>query len=491
MEKIKDMKQVYFEKTQGGEFRWITISTVLLALGAILHMVAPSFGGVTPNFLIATYVIAILLLKPSAKEAFGIGLVAGLIEMMTSKSNFPYGNLISETAGAMMAYLLAKYIGHIRFGKLDIMPAVAGFLATMVSGIAFVYMLVLLNFVPFQVATFVIMPIVIISAIVNLVLAMLLYYPAYGFMLHKGIISKDEIRETDHSKLIFEQQLEGKITAESLTYTYPRGKEPALQNINLAVKDGEFLMVTGPSGCGKTTLAMSFVGAIPHFFGGKMQGMVFVEGEAITQTRIPELAMKVGTVLADFDTQIVTMTVGEEVAFAMENRGFKREEMQARMKEVLDRVGLAGLENRKVTDLSGGQRQRLAIAATLVTDPDILVLDEPTSALDPEATKALYEMLGHINRVDKMTIVVIENALESALPYLDRIALLDKGELITVGSVADTLDYMYDHKIYTEALPNLYHCKRRLGEKGFNFTKDFTNVAEATQILKAMTQKEA
>lgn len=225
MEKVTNMKEVYFEKTQGGEFRWITISIVLLALGAILHLVAPSFGGITPNFLIGTYVIAILLLKPSAKEAIGIGFVAGLIEMMTSKSNFPYGNLISEPTGAFIAYLLGRYIGKINLGSLNLMPGLAGFLATMFSGGAFIGMLVMLHFVPLQVAMYVITPVVVISAVVNMILAMLLYYPAYGFMLHKGIIAKDEIRESDHSNYIFEQNLEGKVCVEHLTYTYPQGKE--------------------------------------------------------------------------------------------------------------------------------------------------------------------------------------------------------------------------------------------------------------------------
>lgn len=490
MKQITDIKEIYFEKTQGGEFRWITISVVLLALGAILHLVAPGIGGITPNFLIGTYVIAILILKPSLKEALGIGFVAGLIQMMTSKSSFPYGNLASEQVGSFVAYLLATYIGRIRIGGLNIMPAIAGFLVTMFSGCTFVSVLVALKFVPIQVAFFVIGPVVVISALVNLVLAMLLYFPTYGFMLRKGIINKDEIRESDHSKLVLEPSQEGKISIEHLTYTYPRSEKPALKDISLAIEDGEFIMLAGASGCGKTTLALSFTGAIPHFYGGKMQGMVFVDKEAITKTRIPDLAMNIGIVLADFDTQLVTMTIGEEVAFAMENRGFAKEDIKVRSKEVLAKVGLAGLEYRKVTDLSGGQRQRLAIAAALATNPDILVLDEPTSALDPEATKYLYKLLGEINKEEKMTIIVVENSIEPAINCLDRIALLENGALKKVGPVNEVMDFMYDEDVYKEALPKLYITRRNLEKQGINLPKDLDINVVKEDLRKRISHKE-
>lgn len=466
MQEKREEKVLIFEKAQGGEFRWITISTVLLALGAILHLVAPSFAGITPNFLIATYVTAILLLKPTYQQALGIGFVAGLIEMMTSKSSFPYGNLISETAGASVAYLLAIYGGRIRVGSFDLMSVIGGFVATMVSGGAFVGTLVLLSMVPLQVAVFVILPVIVTVALVNMVLTGLLYVPAYEFLRRKGILSACEVRNTDHSRLEIVQKEEGVLVAEDLSYTYPQGEKPALCDINLAVQEGEFFMALGPSGCGKTTLAMAFVGAVPHFYGGRLSGMVFSCGTPITKTRIPEVALTVGTVLSDFDTQLVTMTVGEEVAFAMENRGFDRDTIQKRSQEILAKVDLAGMEEKKITDLSGGQRQRLAIAAALATEPRVLVLDEPTSALDPEGTKKLYELLHTLNKNEGMTVVVVEDAIEAALPYLDRMALLEEGRLLSVGTVEEVLSYMYEEGVYTEALPKEYVLSRHLQERG-------------------------
>lgn len=274
----------------------------------------------------------------------------------------------------------------------------------------------------------------------------------------------------DHSSLYLRPSFEGEIVAEHMSYTYDGAHEKALDDINLVVQKGEFLVMTGASGCGKTTLAMSFVGAVPHFYGGVMEGMVFVQEKAITQERIPDLAMHIGTVLADYDTQLVTMTVGEEIAFAMENRGFHKDEIEKRRLRVLETVGLGGLEDRKVTDLSGGQRQRLAIGAALVTEPDILILDEPASSLDPKARVSLYSMLGTLHKEKGLTIIVVENSLEDVLPYCDRLALFDKGRLLITAPVEECLHYMYEENIYKEAIPSAFLCLQHLREKGCSTT---------------------
>ena len=101
MKTIENIGELEFHHRQGGQFRWITVSTLLLAIGTILHLVSPSVAGVTPNWTIATYCVAICLTKPSYRQALGIGLVAALINVLTSKSGFPYGNLVSEPLGAL------------------------------------------------------------------------------------------------------------------------------------------------------------------------------------------------------------------------------------------------------------------------------------------------------------------------------------------------------------------------------------------------------
>ena len=101
MKTIENIGELEFHHRQGGQFRWITVSTLLLAIGTILHLVSPSVAGVTPNWTIATYCVAICLTKPSYRQALGIGLVAALINVLTSKSGFPSGNLVSEPLGSL------------------------------------------------------------------------------------------------------------------------------------------------------------------------------------------------------------------------------------------------------------------------------------------------------------------------------------------------------------------------------------------------------
>lgn len=217
-----------------------------------------------------------------------------------------------------------------------------------------------------------------------------------------------------------------------------------------------------------------------------MQGMTFVDGNATTQTTIADLALHIGAVLADYDTQLVTMTVGEEVAFAMESRGYNDDEIASRTETVLHQVGLDGYEERKITDMSGGQRQRLAIASVLATEPTILILDEPTSSLDPEGTKELYQIIGDLNREYGITVVVIDDALDAAIPYANRMALLVDGELLAADSVEDTLNYMYDNTIYPEALPALFQCQKNLEKAGYTFSTTWLSVGDALTDLQAI-----
>ena len=113
MKTIENIGELEFHHRQGGHFRWISVSTLLLAIGTILHLVSPSVAGVTPNWTIATYCVAICLTKPSYRQALGIGLVAALINVLTSKSGFPYGNLVSEPLGALTCAFAQWILGYV------------------------------------------------------------------------------------------------------------------------------------------------------------------------------------------------------------------------------------------------------------------------------------------------------------------------------------------------------------------------------------------
>jgi len=242
----------------------------------------------------------------------------------------------------------------------------------------------------------------------------------------------------------------------SYAYTHPR---KVLDNINISIESGSFSVILGPSAAGKTTLCLAIAGAVPHYFGGSSAGDVFVAGMNTQDSTMQHLALTVGTVLQDYETQLVTMTVEEEVAFSLENMGINPDEVGVRVKETLLKVGLTGYEKALVTSLSGGQKQRLVLASVLATNPKILVLDEPTSALDPEGTESLYRLLGELNRKQGITVLVVEHDIASVLPYAHQFILLENGKLLSSSTPEHVLTFMASNQVYTEAIPPLWQLK--------------------------------
>lgn len=485
MKKVADIAKLEFHHRQGGQFRWITITTLMLAIGTILHLVSPSVGGVTPNWTIATYCVAICLTKPTYKQALGIGLVAALVNVLTSKSGFPYGNLISEPLGALTCTCIVKNLAGIRIKGHSCLPVLTGFAATCMSGGAFVTILKFVMNLPTGVYITAMLPLVVVIGLLNAVVTPIMYFPALRLFVSRGILDSLEEQEvtSDHSMYELKPTQDGLISIEHLTYIYNKQKKPVLEDVNLALHEGDFLVVTGESGSGKSSLCMAMTGAIPHYFGGVMKGMVYVDGKATTQTTISDLASRVGAMLDDYDSQLVAMTVEEEIAFSLENQGVAPEKIEAAITEALEKVAMTPYRKRALSNLSGGQRQRLVIAGVLATNPDILVFDEPTSALDPEGTHDFYELIHELNAKYGHTIVVIEHSLEAALPYANRLVLLDQGRILCDSDVETTLRYMYEHNVYKTAIPAVFTCQMDLEKAGYQFKMPWLTTEAAVDAL--------
>jgi len=182
----KDEPELIIHGNKGGKYRWVTVTTLLLAIGAILHLVSPSIGGITPNWTIAMYCIAINLTKPTVKQSFGIGLVAAAINIPTSKSAFPYGNLLSEPVGAVICALIVLLSTQMTFGKLSVKPAVTGFISTVASGMTFITILKLVLSLPTSVYLYAMMPVVFSVAVLNAAITQILYFPAKRLFDTKG-----------------------------------------------------------------------------------------------------------------------------------------------------------------------------------------------------------------------------------------------------------------------------------------------------------------
>ena len=176
---VQDKKTITVVKGTGSQFRWVAVTALLLAIGSILRLVSPNIAGITPNWNIAMYCLAIILIRPSLSKAAGIGLVAGAIGLITSKSIFPYGNLISELVGAVVCAFLVGLRSELRIGGVNIMPAVCGLLSTLASGFTFVTVAKLALGIPMKVYLYAMLPVVGTVAAVNTVVTQLLYFPAF------------------------------------------------------------------------------------------------------------------------------------------------------------------------------------------------------------------------------------------------------------------------------------------------------------------------
>ena len=177
MENNKPVEMVQVA-SQGGRFRWVAISALLLAIGSIMRLVSPSFAGISINWVITMYCITILIIHPSVPKAVAIGLVAGAINTITSKSPLPHLNFLSEPIGALVCVLLMALPFALKIGPVSFRPAVITFLTTIASGLTFITSFKVLMGVPNQIYLYGMLPVVLFTACANTVMAQLLYYPA-------------------------------------------------------------------------------------------------------------------------------------------------------------------------------------------------------------------------------------------------------------------------------------------------------------------------
>jgi energy-coupling factor transport system ATP-binding protein len=218
------------------------------------------------------------------------------------------------------------------------------------------------------------------------------------------------------------------IEFDRVTFTYPGGTRPALDNLSLSLPLGEVITVIGRSGAGKSTLLRCINGLVPHFSGGTLRGNVRVLGLDPVAVGPQIMSRHVGFVFQDPEAQFVMDRVEDELAFALENAAMPPQEMRVRVEETLDLLDLAPLRNRPLSDLSGGERQRVAIAAALALRPAILVLDEPTSQLDPKSAEDVLNALARLNSDLGLAVVIAEHRLERVLPFTDLLLSLPDAE---------------------------------------------------------------
>ena len=215
------------------------------------------------------------------------------------------------------------------------------------------------------------------------------------------------------------------LVLEDVRFTYRGAVRPALDGLSLAVEEGETVWLLGASGSGRSTLALATNRIVPLHQRGAFSGRLFHFGQPAEGRTVSELAGIVGEVFQDFESQIFGTRVDLEAAFGCENLGVPPKEMRRRVREALERVGLAGFEQRDPVTLSGGEKQRLVIASVLAMQPKVLMLDEPTTDLDPLGRAAVWDVLREL-KGQRRTLLLIEPETDEA-DLGERIVVLEEG----------------------------------------------------------------
>ena len=253
------------------------------------------------------------------------------------------------------------------------------------------------------------------------------------------------------------------VNLQNVTYKYPLTKTPVLQNINLQVKEGEFISIVGPNGAGKSTLCYALAGFVPHFFKGEISGTIEVAGKESSKATLDEWILNVGLAFQNPFNQIsgAKYTVFEEIAFGLENIGVPREEMKERVQNAMALTGITELADRSPYSLSGGQQQRVALTSILVMRPKLLVLDEPTSQMEPIGTREVFGVVRKMAE-EGMTVVMVEHKVEWIAEFADRVIALKEGQILMEGK------------------PNEVLTSDTLAESGFGISR-YTSTARAAK----------
>ncbi|GAP40526.1 ABC transporter ATP-binding protein [Flexilinea flocculi] len=217
----------------------------------------------------------------------------------------------------------------------------------------------------------------------------------------------------------------------NFSFQYRAQSNPTLIDINLKINSGEKIIIAGPSGSGKSTLGYCINGLIPHFYKGNISGNLWIEGQNAANLKIFDISKFVGTVLQDSDGQFVAQTVGDDIAFALENDAIDQKEMISRVEKTSRLVDIHTHLGSTPKELSGGQKQRVSLAGVLIDQVNILLFDEPLANLDPATGRYAMELIDDLAKNTGATVIIIEHRLEDVLwRPMDRIVLMGEGRIV-------------------------------------------------------------
>jgi energy-coupling factor transport system ATP-binding protein len=251
------------------------------------------------------------------------------------------------------------------------------------------------------------------------------------------------------------------VKIDQLSYAYRKNsRDWVLDRVEMEIPSGEFVLICGASGSGKSTLCRTFNGLIPHFYEGSLQGKIQIEGIPTSSLSVGGLFEQVGMIFQNPEAQLFNQTVMREIAFGLESLGLPRTEMEKRIEESADQVGIADLLERNPHELSGGEQHLVSIAAILAIAPQFIVLDEPYANLDPANVRRVRALLKRIHE-QGMGVVISEHRLRYAVSDVMRMITLHQGNIVLDGAPGRIL--AHDVETYGLEAPLSVRLGKRLG----------------------------
>ena len=276
------------------------------------------------------------------------------------------------------------------------------------------------------------------------------------------------------------------IEFKDVTFTYPESKAPVLKKINFKVKKGSWTALIGHNGSGKSTISKLINGLLlPDKDSGSV---ITVSGMNLNSENVWDIREKVGIVFQNPDNQFVGATVGDDVAFGLENRGVPRDQMVQIVKKVLSDVGMLDYIDAEPANLSGGQKQRVAIAGILAVEPEIIILDESTSMLDPSGRDQILKIIKRLMSEKKLTILSITHDIDEA-DMADNVIVLNDGKILAQASPTEIFSQTEMLRQIGLDIPFVDKLIYKLNQLGITIPKDVQTKDELKQYLCQLNSK--
>lgn len=282
------------------------------------------------------------------------------------------------------------------------------------------------------------------------------------------------------------------ITINNLDHIYDKGtpyETKALDNVSLEIEKGEFVAIIGHTGSGKSTLIQHLNGLIKP-----SNGKIIVNGFDVTgeKVKMTDIRKKVGLVFQYPEYQLFEETVARDIAFGPENLGLSANEVEKRVKEAMELVGLdyETVKDKSPFELSGGQKRRVAIAGVLAMKPDVLILDEPTAGLDPKGRDEILNQIKSLHEKNNNTVILVSHSMEDVGKLAERLFVMSKGKLVLSGKPSEVfkeIDYLESIGL---GVPQVVKLSEALKLKGYSIEKEIVTIEDAKEELLRLIRRD-